>query len=182
MNGFASRSTDGIIDNCVGVVDGYLLRIKVPSKHEVKNVKSFFSGHYQCYGVNVQAVADHHCQFLFMAVSGPGIMGDKEAIGETTLKDLIEGLPFGVCVIGDAAYCPTEHLVPVYQGLAKQQSKYDNFNYFASQLRIRVKMAFGLMTMKWGILSHPVGCKVKHLRWLVQCIATLHKVVRESRV
>lgn len=59
MKGFASKSTDGIIDNCVGVVDGYLLRIKVPSKDEVKNVKSFFSGHYQCYGVNVQAVADH---------------------------------------------------------------------------------------------------------------------------
>jgi hypothetical protein len=55
MKGFASKSTDGIIDNCVGVVDGYLLRIKVPSKVEVKNVKSFFSGHYQCYGVNVQA-------------------------------------------------------------------------------------------------------------------------------
>jgi hypothetical protein len=53
--GFASVSQDGAINNCVGVVDGYLLRIKVPSKREVKNVRSFFSGHYQCYGVNIQA-------------------------------------------------------------------------------------------------------------------------------
>jgi DDE superfamily endonuclease len=153
IKGFAGISTEGVIDNCCGVVDGYLLCINVPSKNEVKNVKCFFSGHYQCYGVNVQAVADHQCRFLFIAVSGPGVMGDKEAMGETSLKEMIEGLPFGVCVIGDAAYCPSEHMVPVYQGLAKQQAKYDNFNYFASQLRIRIEMAFGIMTQKWGILS-----------------------------
>jgi hypothetical protein len=47
--GFASISTEGAIHNCAGVVDGYLLRCKVPSKKEVKNVRSFFSGHYQCY-------------------------------------------------------------------------------------------------------------------------------------
>ena len=64
VEGFASISTDGIIDNCVGVLDGYLLRIKVPPKDKVKNVRSFFSGHYQCYGVNIQAVADHHCRFV----------------------------------------------------------------------------------------------------------------------
>jgi hypothetical protein len=77
ISGFASsRTTDGIINNCAGVVDGYLLCIKTPAKTEVKNVKSFFSGHYQCYGMNVQAVADHHSRFLFLAVvSGPGVMG-----------------------------------------------------------------------------------------------------------
>ena len=57
--GFASISTGGVINNCASVIDGYLLRIKVPSKHEVGNVRSFFSGHYQCYGVNIQAAADH---------------------------------------------------------------------------------------------------------------------------
>lgn len=69
--GFASISDQGVINNCVGAIDGYLLRIKVPLAKEVKNVKSFFSGHYQCYGVNIQAVADHHCRFLFLAFSGP---------------------------------------------------------------------------------------------------------------
>ena len=33
--------------NCVGVVDGYLLRIKVPSKKDVKNVRSFFVSTYR---------------------------------------------------------------------------------------------------------------------------------------
>ena len=34
------------------------------------------SGHYQAYGVNVQAACDHHCQFTFIGVAGPGVMGD----------------------------------------------------------------------------------------------------------
>ena len=62
--GLAGISTEQAIHNCVGVVDGYLLRCKVPSKKEAKNVRSFFSGHYQCYGVNIQAAADHHCRFI----------------------------------------------------------------------------------------------------------------------
>ena len=180
--GFASISTDGIINNCAGVIDGYLLRIQVPAKNEVHNVKSFFSGHFQCYGVNIQAVADHHCRFTFIAFAGPGVMGDKDAIAETSLKDLIENLPFGICVIGDAAYCPSEHLVPVYQGLAKAEPRYDNFNYFASQLRIRIEMAFGMMNMKWGILNHPLSCGIRNLRWLIQAIGSLHNFCINERL
>jgi hypothetical protein len=71
--GFASISQDGAIHNCVGVVDGYLLRIRVPSKKEVQNVRSFFSGHYQCYGINIQAAADHHSRFIHFAFAAPGV-------------------------------------------------------------------------------------------------------------
>ena len=73
IGGFASISFNQAINNCVGVVDGYLARIRVPSKREVGNVRSFFSGHYQCYGVNCQGVADHHCCFIHFAVAGPGV-------------------------------------------------------------------------------------------------------------
>ena len=83
-------------------------------------------------------------------------------------------LPIGICVIGDAAYCPSEHLVPVYQGLAQADPRYDNFNYYASQLRIRSKMAFGIMNIKWGILNHPINVSIRNLRWLIQAIGLLH--------
>jgi hypothetical protein len=46
---FVSISQEQAISNCAGVVDGFLLRTRVPSKNEVGNVKSYFSGHYQCY-------------------------------------------------------------------------------------------------------------------------------------
>ncbi|KAF1783586.1 hypothetical protein GQ600_7599 [Phytophthora cactorum] len=37
---------------------------------------SIFSGHYQCYGVNVQACDDHHCRFTAIATKCPEGMGD----------------------------------------------------------------------------------------------------------
>jgi hypothetical protein len=52
-DGFLSVSANAAINNGVGVVDGYHLEIITPIKKEVNNVKSFFSGHYKTYGVNV---------------------------------------------------------------------------------------------------------------------------------
>jgi DDE superfamily endonuclease len=180
--GFVSVSQDGAISNCVGVVDGYLLRIRVPSKKEVKNVRSFFSGHYQCYGINIQAAADHQSRFIHFAFAAPGVTGDRDAIKQCSLFDLIEALPLGMCVIGDAAYQPTEHMVPVYQGVDKLNTKYDNFNFFASQCRIRVEMAFGMMQSKWGILQRPLSCSLKNMLWLVQGIARLHNFCINERL
>lgn len=180
--GFASISTEQAIINCCGACDGYLLRIKVPNRSEVKNVRSFFSGHYQCYGVNIQAVADHNSRFIFFAFAAPGVTGDRDAMKQCSLHDLVEGLPRGYCVIGDAAYAPTEHMVPVYQGLDKTNKKYDNFNFYASQLRIRVEMAFGMMQAKWGILQRPLCVSVKNMLWLVQAIARLHNYCINERL
>ena len=180
--GFASVSKDGAINNCAGVVDGYLLRIRVPAKKEAKNVRSFFSGHYQCYGVNIQAAADHHSRFIHFALAAPGVTGDHDAIKQCLLYDLVESLPLGVCFIGDAAYQPTEHMVPVYQGADKLTSKYDNFNFFASQCRIRVEMAFGMMQSKWGILQRPLTCSLRNMLWLVQAIARLHNFCINERL
>ena len=180
--GFASISKTEAIRNCVGVVDGYLLRIKVPNKDEVGNVKSYFSGHYQCYGVNVQAVTDHCSRFIYFAFASPGVTADRDAIVHCGLNLLVESLPFGLCVIGDAAYDASEHMVPVFQGLARENTRNDNFNFYASQVRIRVEMAFGLMQMKWGILQRPIGCCIKNLKWMIQAIARLHNFVINERL
>ena len=50
--GFESISTFAIT-NCVSVLDGYLLSIQTPPAKVVGNVRSYFSGHYQMYGVAV---------------------------------------------------------------------------------------------------------------------------------
>jgi len=182
IEGFASVSTGSAIKSCVGVVDGYLLRTRVPSKKEAGNVRSFFSGHCQCCGVNIQAVSDHHSRFIYFAFAAPGVTDDRDAIRHCGLKELIEELPFGICVIGDAAYEATEHLVPIYQGLEKLQRDKDDFNFYASQCRIRVEMAFGLMQIKWGILHRPLTCSLKNAKWLAQAIARLHNYVINERL
>lgn len=183
ISDFTTISTDCAIVNCVGVIDGYLLRIKVPSKKEAGNVRSYFSGHYQCYGVNIQAVADHHSRFIYIGLAAPGVTADRDALEQCDkLYDAIEAMPFGMCIIGDAAYEATEHMVPVYQGFEKTIARYDNFNFFASQLRIRVEMAFGMMQMKWGILQRPLGCSLGHVGVLIHGVGRLHNYVINERL
>ena len=170
---------------CVGVVDGYLLRTVTPSKTEVVgNVRSYFSGHYQCYGVNVQAVADHLSRFIYLAFAAPGVTADRYAMRSphSSLNERVEALPTGYCIIGDAAYEATEKLVPIYQGLDKLKPKYDAFNFYASQCRIRIEMAFGMMQQKWGILQRPVSCNLVNLSLMIQAISRLHNYVINERL
>jgi len=62
--GFELLSTQAVIKGCVACLDGYLLQIRVPSSTETGNVEAYFSGHYQTYGINVQAACDHKCRFV----------------------------------------------------------------------------------------------------------------------
>jgi len=96
--------------------------------------------------------------------------------------DLIESLPFGICVIGDSAHEATEHMVPIYQGLEKLEPHKDNFNFYGSQCRIRIEMAFGMMQMKWGMLQRPLLCCLANTKWRVQAIARLHNFVIDERL
>jgi hypothetical protein len=179
---FESISHRGIIKNCVGVLDGYLLAIVTPRKSQAKNVRSYFSGHYQKYGINIQACCDAHCRFTFLGIGGPGVTKDRTAVKESGLLDKLEHLPSGYVCIGDCAYQPTESLVPIFGGDLALQKDNDNFNFFASQLRIRIEMAFGLMTRKWGILQRPLSNSLFSIKHIICCIARLHNFCIDERL
>ena len=66
---FKSLSSQGAIRGCIACLDGYLLWIIVPSSSETGNVKAYFSGHYQTYGINVQAACDYKCRFVYAALA-----------------------------------------------------------------------------------------------------------------
>jgi hypothetical protein len=133
--------------------------------------------------VNVQAACDHHSRFTFIALAGPGVMGDREACRECNLYDLIESLPGKFCAIGHCAYKPTPaHMVSIYGGNHAKLKENDTFNFFASQLRIRIEMAFGMMVKKWDILQQPVSVPLKKLKWLIVAIATLHSFCINERI
>jgi hypothetical protein len=179
---FEAISYGKAISNCCLVVDGYLARITAPVRRLAGNVRSYFSGHYQCYGVNCQAAFDSLSRFIFFAVAGPGNMGDREALYECGLGQLIDRLPGHYVAILDCAYMPTDHAVPLYCSIDRRQPFYDNFNYFASQRRIRAEMGFGLMYAKWGILWRPLCCDLTRVRCLMTAIARLHNFVIDERI
>ena len=143
--GFTSISTNCALRDCVTVLDGYHLQTITPSKKEVHNVWSYFSGHYQTYGVNIQASCDHNCRFLFIGVTGPGVMGDHQAIHECGLSKLVESTRGVLYCIGDCAFTPTEKLLPIYRSEQSAKERYNNFNFYTSQLHIHIEMAFGVM-------------------------------------
>lgn len=66
--------------------------------------------------------------------------------------------------------------------LLRKRAKYDSYNFYASQLRIRIEMAFGLMVKKWGILSRPVSIKLKNLKYFITAIAQLHNFCIDERL
>jgi DDE superfamily endonuclease len=181
-DGFRLKSYKQAITNCIGAIDGYLLRIITPPKDQAGNVRSYYSGHYSCYGINIQAVCDHQSRFLFFAIAAPGSVNDREAVKETGLLEKLKQLPKLYVLIGDAAYEPTERLVPIFYGVNRQNEECDNFNFYASQCRIRIEMAFGLMQMKWGVLWRPLRIKLDNIKYIVLAIARLHNFTINERL
>jgi hypothetical protein len=67
------------------------------------NVSAYYSGHYCCYGIYLQAICDSNCCFLYFAAAAPEKTNDTKAIKKTTLLDWIEKLPPGYFVACDCA-------------------------------------------------------------------------------
>ena len=159
-NGFKGISSFEAIRNCVTVIDGWFMRTRTPPKSEVDNVHSYYSGHYAAYGVNIQFGTDHLCRFTYHGIAGPGSCGDINAYNNCALSDMIGQLPAPFVAIGDSAYNPIEQLVTIFYGNDRLLKKNDDWNYFASQLRIR-------SVNKWGIFSRPLMCGQKNQKWIV---------------
>ena len=72
--GFDSISSAyGMYYGCVGALDGWLCCIEKPS---VSNATDYFSGHYQRFGINVQAMCDSNLKFTYLGVVAPSQTND----------------------------------------------------------------------------------------------------------
>ena len=137
-------------------------------------MQSYFSGHYQTYGVNIQAACDHNCRFLFIGVTGPGVMGDQQAIHECGLSTLVKSTCGVLYCIGGCAYTLVEKLLPIYRSKQAAKERYDNFNFYTSQLHIRIEMALGVMVKRWGLLQRPITISIHNIKHLICSIGVLH--------
>jgi hypothetical protein len=171
---FGEISAHGAMFGCVACVDGYLLRIQVPSSKETPNVKAFYSGHYNTYGMNVQAACDHRSRFVSACIAAPGSSSDLFAYGKTNLSQQVNNLPIGKFIVGDNAYVCTERLLTPFSGNERTEPQHDTFNFYLSQVRMRIEMAFGLMTQKWQILKKPLRTKLRMSGELFMCITRIH--------
>ena len=66
-------------------------------------------------------------------------MGDHDAIKQIRLDSLIQALPGLYCAIGDCAYTPTEHLVPIFCGDMAKISRNDDFIFLRANFAFESK-------------------------------------------
>lgn len=125
--------------------------------------------------LNIQGACNHLCRFVFFGGAAPGVTGDRQALNSCPfLGNMIESLPGFSMLSGIVQPCaPTEHMIPIFGGPSAIVPNNSHFNFYASQCRIRIEIAFGLMVQKWGsILKRPLTCRLRNDRHVVVSIAT----------
>eukprot|EP00918_Siedleckia_nematoides_P047149 GHVU01103302.1.p1 GENE.GHVU01103302.1~~GHVU01103302.1.p1 ORF type:complete len:437 (+),score=23.73 GHVU01103302.1:149-1459(+) len=178
---FALLSDNRVVRGCVGAMDGLLVRIQAPRPSETGHVRSFFSGHYHCYGVNVLAVCDHLCRITHLTVARPGGASDVTSFRGSELRNLTDALPDGRFVVADNGFVCTETVITPFSGTDARPWEHESFNYHLSQLRIRIEQAFGFMTTKWSILQKPLKIRLVNVGMLMLTISRLHNYVITHR-
>jgi hypothetical protein len=86
-------------------------------------------------------------------------------------------------MLGDNAYMVDFHLLTPFDKLhLGNDSRRDAFNFFLSQLRIRIEMTFGLLVNKWGVLQKPIAVEFSQVRHVVHACIQLHNFCIDERL
>ena len=164
----------GVFMGHLGAIDGWLARTEMPV--DVVNKLAYYSGHYACYGLNVQCVVGPDLEFMYVCVAGPGKTNDCRAFSRCLgLLDWLETLPANYFISGDNAYIISDKvLIPHDKKELGGSEDRRAYNYYLSQLRIRVEMAFGLLTTKFRLLRYGLRFYNKKNSLMIQVCTRLH--------
>ena len=73
-------------------------------------------------------------------------------------------------------------LGPLFLGDERKHPINDAYNFYLSQMRIRIEMAFGLLCGKWAVLQQRLQLDLKNAGKLFMCCARLHNYVINERI
>ena len=179
--GFASKSRAGdLMYGVIGAIDGWLCTINCPQG--IPDPSKYHSGHYQRYGINVQAVSDSEGRLYYVALAAPGRTNDARAFDKcTTLRQWLDQLPDAYFLLGDNAYPLSDDLLIPFSGSLRDLPLNDAYNFYLSQLRIRVEQAFGFLTNKWRIFRKNLEHDLPNIRRVLECCIRLHNYCIDER-
>ena len=172
----------GLFNGHLGTIDGWLSCTEM--SWDVTNQTDYFSGHYQCYGLNVQAVCDPDLLFLYTCIGAPGKTNDIRAFGWCQkLHEWLEALPEDYFISGDNAYPLSRRLLVPFSGGEAWLEHNRTYNFYLSQLRIRIEMAFGLLTTKWWRLRMALNCStLKNCKIVLVCTKLHNYCIRMKQL
>lgn len=81
------------------------------------------------------------------------------------------------CALRSFTTLSTNFLLSLLGGAQKDNPFKDSYNFFLSQIRIRIEMTFGILCNKWRILQRPLQEKVKNAGKVFMCCARLHNYI-----
>ena len=95
----------GIMKGYIVLIEGWLCSTEIP--WDVTHKTDYFSGHYQGYGLNVQAVCDANLWIIYIYVAGPIKMNDARAYCRLT------GLRIWIDNLDESNYCSGNNTYPL---------------------------------------------------------------------
>mgnify|MGYP003333392970 CR=1 FL=1 len=115
---------------CAGAAGGWLRATEKPA---AQAEAGYFSGHYQRYGLNIQAARGAHLRFLYFGVIGPGRMSGNRAFSRCAqLRKWLDGLPDGCFLAGGSACAATRKMLTPLSGKAKAVGLSRAYNFYLS--------------------------------------------------
>jgi hypothetical protein len=171
-------------DICAGAIDGILIWIKKPALKEATGAEcgkiKFLCGQKGKFGLNCQAVSDVRGRILDISIAYGGASSDCLAFEWSKLFERCENglMKNGKVLFGDNAYLNTQYMATPYTNVSGNEHyrTRDDYNFYQSQLRIRVECCFGMLVQRWGILrtalSHTIS--LARIVALVNTLARLH--------
>lgn len=168
---------------CIGAVDGIVIPVQLLDK---RMAKVMYCPRKDCYGINVQAICNHKCEFLFVDSSNYASTHDGRAFKETTTwSELEEGfltfqnsVPRGFFfLLGDNAYSLRDFLLHPWKGKPIEGGPADAFNFYLSAARCTIERSFGQLVQVWQRLKK--GIKLRRIEDVIQTILVcfvLHNV------
>ena len=176
---FQQIAQHGLFHGVVGAMDGFFQPIVKPLPVDVAdNVRAYYDGQYKTHGINVQAACDAHLRFLYFGVVSPGKTHDAQSFERAQqLHQAISNLPANRFFVADAAYPLWESLLIPFTGNLRYNAVFDTYNFYLSQVRIRIEMAFGRLTNKWRILKGHLTGSLGTIATVLYSCAVLHNYV-----
>jgi hypothetical protein len=178
------RVSKANIDICAGAIDGILIWIAKPTPKQAAkaqvNQGKFLCGRKGKFGLNCQAVSNVRGKILDISIGYGGSSSDCLAFERSDLFDRCEAglMKNGKVLFGDNAYLNTQYMATPYTNVSgnEDHATRDDYNFFHSQLRIRVECCFGMLVQRWGILRMALHYSISLPRivGLVNCLARLH--------
>ncbi len=156
--------------------------------------KKYLCGCKHKFGLNCQAVADCRGRIIDISIKYGGAPSDCSSFEASKLHTRLEnglmkkdGDNERFVLFGDNAYLNTLYMATPFTNVAGDPNcvAEDNYNFYHSQLRIRVECAFGMLMQRWGLLwmAIPRNIGVSKVVALVVALAKLHNFcIGESNV